>query len=687
MFLKSIELVNIRSYISETINLGTTGITVLAGDIGSGKTTILLGIEFALFGLLRGKINPGELLRHGEKEGSVTLKFNVDGKEVIIQRTLKRSKNNISQGAGFISINDTKIDTMATESKAKILELLGYPQELISKSTNLFRYTVYTPQENIKQILFENADERKDTLRKIFQMDNYKRVQENLTTYLTELRSAKDKLEGELSAFENLNEQLNEINSNIESEIKNRELKKIEHKKIENNLNSKKDEFQKIQTEIKEYEEIIKETNILQKQLKTIEEQILIHNNQIKKSKEDISNINILNGDEEISIEKIKENIIKAENNIDKVIQKKRILTDEISKENTIINQHGEMYSKIIHLDNCPTCKQEVSMDHKRKISYEANQKISSSKEKKEKHEISLKEIDEKENEIKSMLIKFRNKLNEMQINEQKKKNLEQLKKHIEQREKELASAKNSKNETLEILTKNKNKIAMYDDILKKHNIIKLELDKVVVEERNSVQEIAINNSRIEQFQKQKSNIEKTIIKVQNLKKKKENIQENNNWLTTKFLPIIKTIEKKVLLSIYNECNISFKEWFKQLIEDDSLNARLDEDFLPVIEQNGYETTIENLSGGEKTAVAIAYRLSLNKVLNDLFSHIKTKDLLILDEPTEGFSSHQLDRLQDVLQSLSLKQIIIVSHEQKVESLATKVIRVSKSENTSKIFA
>ena len=90
-----------------------------------------------------------------------------------------------------------------------------------------------------------------------------------------------------------------------------------------------------------------------------------------------------------------------------------------------------------------------------------------------------------------------------------------------------------------------------------------------------------------------------------------------------------------------------------------------------------------NLSGGEKTACSLAYRLALNKVINDLISRIKTKDLIILDEPTDGFSAEQLDRVRDVLKQLNMKQIIIVSHEGKIESFVDNVIRIQKQEHIS----
>ena len=110
-----------------------------------------------------------------------------------------------------------------------------------------------------------------------------------------------------------------------------------------------------------------------------------------------------------------------------------------------------------------------------------------------------------------------------------------------------------------------------------------------------------------------------------------------------------------------------------------------EDSFIITVEQNGHDTFIQNLSGGEKTSVALAYRLSLNKVINDFVSNIKTKGLLILDEPTDGFSSNQLDKLRDVLMQVEADQIIVVSHEQKLESYADQIVHIVKEHHVSNI--
>jgi exonuclease SbcC len=137
---------------------------------------------------------------------------------------------------------------------------------------------------------------------------------------------------------------------------------------------------------------------------------------------------------------------------------------------------------------------------------------------------------------------------------------------------------------------------------------------------------------------------------------------------------------------IHIEFNELFQKWFKMLIEDENIDVRVDEEFTPLIIQNNYETEISNLSGGEKTSVALAYRLALNKVINDLINNIKTKDLIVLDEPTDGFSSEQLDKMRDVLQELDIRQLIMVSHESKMESFVQNIIHINKHEHTSQVM-
>src|SRR3989338_6620875 len=180
MLIKKIRLENIRSYVSQEFEF-PQGSILLSGDIGSGKSSILLAADFALFGLRKSNLSGNALLRNGANSGLVELNFQIDNNEIIIQRRLKRSNDNsVSQDYGFISINGAKKDSAAIELKQAILDLLNYPKELLTKSKSLiYRYTVYKPQEEMKSILSGDKEIRLDTLRRVFDIDKYKRIKEN----------------------------------------------------------------------------------------------------------------------------------------------------------------------------------------------------------------------------------------------------------------------------------------------------------------------------------------------------------------------------------------------------------------------------------------------------------------------------------------------------------------------------
>src|SRR3989338_302916 len=283
MLIKSIRLHNIRSYENAEIDF-PTGSVLLAGDIGRGKSTILLAIEFAIFGAKKGELPAYTLLRHGKQEGSVELRMNVDGRDILIKRALKRSKDDIKQESGYVVIGGVKKEGTSEELRAITLEILGYPKDLIKKGKDLiYRYTVYTPQEEMKQILYENKEIRLDTLRKVFNIDKYKRIKDNSKIIIASIREEKKRLEGYTIDMEykkkDLEEKKNEI---LESGKRiNGILPKIDE--VKNIINEKKKSIESIENDIKELNSLRKELSVAEANLNHRIEQNNRLNEEIKK--------------------------------------------------------------------------------------------------------------------------------------------------------------------------------------------------------------------------------------------------------------------------------------------------------------------------------------------------------------------------------------------------------------------
>jgi len=196
-------------------------------------------------------------------------------------------------------------------------------------------------------------------------------------------------------------------------------------------------------------------------------------------------------------------------------------------------------------------------------------------------------------------------------------------------------------------------------------------------EERSSEIKVAELKREIEVFSAQIQEAKEKIKKAEEVRRQLNYLTELETWLSKEFSSFVSLIEKNVMIKLKAEFSKLFDEWFCMLVSD-SFDVSLTDDFTPIIEYQDYEIDYAYLSGGERTAVALAYRLALNQVINSLMSKIKTRDIVILDEPTDGFSEQQLDKIRDVLQQLNVKQLIIVSHEQKIESFVENVIRFKK---------
>ncbi len=204
------------------------------------------------------------------------------------------------------------------------------------------------------------------------------------------------------------------------------------------------------------------------------------------------------------------------------------------------------------------------------------------------------------------------------------------------------------------------------------------------MELRESRKEDFWNSSNALSSPNQVEELVREIQRKENERKASERLKEYQMWLEEYLMPTLEMIEKQVMININQEFNQHFQKWWSMLVEDPSKESRIDEDFTPLVEQDGYEQDYNFLSGGEKTSLALAYRLSLNTIVQKVSAGIKS-NLLILDEPTDGFSKEQLYKIREILDELKCPQVVMVSHEKELESFADQVMRIEKKNGVSQI--
>jgi DNA repair protein SbcC/Rad50 len=169
----------------------------------------------------------------------------------------------------------------------------------------------------------------------------------------------------------------------------------------------------------------------------------------------------------------------------------------------------------------------------------------------------------------------------------------------------------------------------------------------------------------------------------QRLEREAAALRRLSHWVDKDFRNAMAELERRRLEQGRRQFERAFAQYFAALVEDPALSARVDEDFAPWVDIAGQPTPAEALSGGERTALALAYRLALGRTVRD--AGRLTLETLILDEPTEGFSQEQTLRMGDLLEELRLSQVILVSHERQLEGVADRVVRIRKKDGTSVI--
>lgn len=678
MKLKKIKLENIRSYKEQEI-VFPEGSLLLSGDIGSGKTSILLGIEFALFGLQPGQ-KGSSLLRNGEDNGGVMIEFEVEDKQIMVERTLKRGKT-ISQDYCAITVNGEKREISVTELKSAVLDLLNYPTEFAKKQNLLYKFTVYTPQEEMKQIILQDPETRINTLRHVFGIDKYKKILENTSLFLTKLREEKRMKEGMTSALERDKEEIILKETELETKRYNvvsveKELfdkkeirKRIEEEKIE--ITKKIEEKNKLQSEVEKTKLMVSTKN----------DSIVSNTKLIERIKEQIKELANVKFNENDIVELNKEiDNIKVEKY--ELNEKNLEITSQISSLSMKNSDNDTLKNKIAKLEMCPTCLQDVDPVHKSNMAnkFESDtvenvKRIETLTLEKRKISTRLSEIDVKISGLHSKIQEL--KLLKIKLDDvnEKKKRIEEyevmnisLKKDYELLEKHMESLKNMVFE-----------LSKFDSVFNKKQE---EFEVASKEERMADIKVAELRKEIDVFSIQIDELKGKVKRLEEVKEELNYIVKLETWFNQNFVPLISNIEKNVMVKLKSEFSLLFSEWFNMLVSD-TFNVRLDDEFTPIIEQQDYELNYNYLSGGERTAIALAYRLALNQVINSLLSKIKTKDLVILDEPTDGFSGAQLDKMREILEELNVGQLIIVSHEPKIEGFVQNVIRLKKEEGVS----
>lgn len=254
--------------------LGKSGIYLITGDTGAGKTTVFDAISYALYGEASGNYRENTTLRSkyasADTPTFVELEFEYNNEIYKINRNPEYPRPN-KRGEGFtkqsanaeLIMPDGSVITKIKEVSAKVEEIIG-----INK--NQFSQIAMIAQGDFRKLLNCETNERSKIFRKIFKTEPYHNIEIKLSSLFNELKRNREK---EKSGIEQYINQL-KCNENdtlslelerakngdvliedvikIAGEIINKDT--LEYTKTQKNIESINEEIEKINSNIKLYE-------------------------------------------------------------------------------------------------------------------------------------------------------------------------------------------------------------------------------------------------------------------------------------------------------------------------------------------------------------------------------------------------------------------------------------------------
>ena len=686
-------LENIRSHIKSTVPF-THGFNCVVGGVGCGKSSVLYAIDFALFGDAISR-SFEYLLREGTDCCRVTVQFNQNGNMYKLTRGLNRKGKSITQNPEQLKLyeNNRLIASMKTEAVAEQLKAItGLDKEL-------YREIVWFRQEHLKQLLDAKPRDRQTNLDELFGLSDYEVAWSNIAQYQRDFETEKRVYEKEpdVAGLEKLSTEYNRISEEfmlLEMDLENQTQKLTVAKRAleEADLRLKRSEEKKLA-----YEEL--------------------------KRKEVKLNANITNMNKNIGI--VTERIEGKKTIVDNLLQRQASLDNQmklclsrLEHAGLPVNQPYEQLATFIaEIDDKITQMRAEQEATSRSIIQD------------QKRAATLAETDKGKCPIcnQALLGSYRTDL----LSSIKRENCER-EQTINRIRLEVIALQKNKTIAVESHTSLQNCLTRGADL--KVRITEEEANlKTLITELEAFQNLAAEQfrdrdalvfeigkfdlselqtakDRKEQALRQYYTVESDLCTKENRKKDlsrrlddtKDRINVAQEKLdrmekirrTIELLAVIRDAYRSIQPKLRSEFVKVLRNFVQQVLDSlvgggvPMLNIVIDETYTPYIKSEaGVEREVTNLSGGERTLLAFAYRLGLGQlIMQSRTGH--GLSMLMLDEPTENLGSEDgsIERLAEAISKFkAIEQIIAVTHSEDFAAKGDHVIILEKEAGDSKV--
>jgi DNA repair protein SbcC/Rad50 len=694
MKIEIVQLENIRSHIKTTVPL-THGFNCLVGGVGCGKSSVLYAVDFALFGDSISR-SFEYLLREGADSGRVTVQFSQNGCTYKLTRGLKRKGKSINQDFEMLKLyeDDRLVASIKTDAIAEQFKAIT------GLDKDLYREIVWFRQEHLKELLDAAPRDRQKRLDELFGLSDYEAAWSNIAQYQRDYTNELSYIQKDVDVLglEKLSDEYNRSTEEfalLEMDLENSTQRLVAAKKTleEADLKLKRLEEKKLAIEELKQKEARLKANIanVAKTLASLTQRIedkktLLGGMAQRQSSFEIQ-IKLCLGKLEqagLPINQPFEQLGAYLVGFDDKISQLRAEQEATSRSMQQDQKRAATLAEASQESKCPVCSQPLAGSYKTDLLQNIKQE-NSEREKAINHlrlEVAtlqktkttaseaytnLQTCMTRNADLKAILSEEENNLKTL-INEVE----QQQKLEVGQRtELEVLQFEISKFDLSELQAAKDKK----DQAIKQYYAVESDLRTKENRKKDLAKRLDLIKDRINLAQEKLERMEKIHKTAEVLSAIRVAYRAIQPKLRSEFVKVLRNFVQQVLDSLVGG-------------ETSMLNIVIDETYTPYVKSEScVDREVSNLSGGERTLLAFAYRLGLGQlIMQSRTGHCLS--MLVLDEPTENLGSEDgsIERLAEAISRFkAIEQIIAVTHSEAFAAKADHVIILEKEAGASKI--
>ncbi len=693
MRIEIVQLENIRSHIKSTVPF-TRGFNCLVGGLGCGKTSVLYSIDFALFGDPVGR-SFEYLLREGAESGKVTIQFTQNGNTYKLIRGLRRRSKGISQDVEELKLfhDETLIASMKTDAiEEQIRAITGLDRDL-------WREIVWVRQEHLKELIDAAPRERQKRLDELFGLSDYETAWTNIAEYQRQYDWERRQLEkdADVTGKEKLANEYNRVTEEytlIEIELSDFQDKlAIAKRRVEDSdLKLKQLEEKKIAIE-----ELKRKEARLMANVTNSEDAFLALAERIEGKKTVLDNLRQRQTSMETQIKTCRTKLTEAGVLVSLSMDEVRHFLSAFDDRISSLRAEQEATSRSLQTDQkrvmqlstetenqCPLCLQSLNDEYKTAMLHrikQENQERQDIISQLQKQILELQKTKSNANEAFSNLQTLTSRAEELKARlGEEEKNLIDLSSEVNSKQK----LQEDMHRQLEALRFELNRLDVSDleaareqnrQAFRQYSIVESDVKTKENRKKDLLRRLDEVKERIDLAQQKIERMEKIVKATQLLSAIRDAYRSIQPKLRSEFVKVLRNFVQQVLDSLVGN-------------EAPMLNVVIDETYTPYVKsESGADREVANLSGGERTLLAFAYRLGLGQlIMQSRTGH--GLGMLLLDEPTEnlGTEDGSIDRLAEAISRFkAIEQIIAVTHSEAFAEKAEHVIVLEKEAGISKV--